>query len=138
MCFGELTKHGVTGAQDNFHCWVEAKGWVLDFMAPAFPGLLSAETPLEPMMFQKRQIDMVPHINSLRSPGDFFLSPVDELTEERLKQFWEYPIYGDLADICVQWFIRHPKQIPKKIGILDNHGKQVAVSLSGPPVRGRW
>ncbi len=138
LCFGELTEHGVTGARENFHCWVEAKGWVLDFMAPAFPALLGPDTHMPPLMFQKRASDMVQDINELKTRGDFFLAHVDDLIEERLKQFWEIPVYGDLASICAQWFTKHPKPIRRQIGILDNNRKQVAVSLSGPSVKGRW
>jgi len=138
LCFGELTETGVTGALGNFHCWVEVDDWVIDFMAPAFPALLAPSMIIRPLMFQKRASEMATHINDLSHPGDFFLLPTDGLTEERLKQFWEYPIYGDLAEICAQWFSKSPKKIRPEIGMLDNFGKQVAVSLTGPSVRGRW
>lgn len=138
LCFGEATESGVTGAQQNFHCWIEAKGWVIDFMAPAFPALLGPNTHLEPRMFQKRHSDMVSNINDMKSPGDFFLAPVDYLTEERLKHFWEFPIYGDIAKICAQWFTKNPKKIRPQIGMMDNNGEVVALKLSGPSVRGRW
>lgn len=138
LCFGERTENGVTGVLENFHCWIEVSGWVVDFMAPAFPALLGPDTPLEPKMFQKRQSDMVTDINDLKVPGDYFLWPADDLTEDRLKQFREYPIYGDLAQICTQWFTKNPKKIRPKIGVLDNKGKQVTLSLSGPSVKGRW
>src|SRR5262245_17111712 len=37
MLFADHRDDGyVTGAGENFHCWVEAEGWAIDFMAPAF------------------------------------------------------------------------------------------------------
>lgn len=138
LCFGELTEDGITGAQQNFHCWIDVEGWVIDFMAPAFPTLVGTEKQIEPKMFQRLQSDMVPDINDLKRPGDFFLSPVDHLVAERLKQFWEYPVYGDLAKICAQWFVKSPKKIKPAVGIMDNKGKVVALNLSGPSVKGRW
>ncbi len=32
----------VSGAGENFHCWVEADGWAIDFMAPAFADAIKA------------------------------------------------------------------------------------------------
>lgn len=37
LLFADHREDGyVTGAGENFHCWVEADGWAIDFMAPAF------------------------------------------------------------------------------------------------------
>ncbi|MDO6590175.1 MULTISPECIES: DUF2026 family protein [Rhodobacterales] len=138
LFFGEMTDDGGTGALDKFHCWIEADGWVIDFMAPAFPNLMGPSLQINPKMFQQRQSDMVVNFKDLRHPGDYFLAPTDHLTEARLKHLVEEPIYDDLVEICTQWFAKSPRKMRSKIEMTINSGKKVALNLSGPSVRGRW
>ena len=111
---------------------------MIDFMAPAFPALLSQDAEIAPKIFQKKRSDMVLDPTDLRGLGDYFLMPEDKYTESRLKQFWEYPVYEDLAEICVQWFKKYPKEIAPKVGMVRGSSSPKILDLTGPSVRGRW
>lgn len=67
-----------------------------------------------------------------------FLRGTDHLTQARLKYLVEEPLYDDIAEICTQWFAKSPRKMLSKIEMTINGGKRVALSLSGPSVRGRW
>jgi Protein of unknown function (DUF2026) len=70
MLFADQKEDGfITGDGENFHCWIEADGWAIDFMAPAFTlnGM-----PLPAKMLQKTLTTMAADINSLNTSGDFF------------------------------------------------------------------
>ncbi|HCJ73685.1 MAG TPA: DUF2026 domain-containing protein, partial [Agrobacterium sp.] len=54
----------VTGAGENFHCWIEADGWAIDFMAPAFAdSARGLSVPAK--MFQRPLSAMASSINDL-------------------------------------------------------------------------
>ena len=72
LLFADHREDGyVTGAGENFHCWVEADGWAIDFMAPAFSqGSDALSVPAK--MFQRPLSAMSASINDLGQSGDFF------------------------------------------------------------------
>ncbi len=72
----------VTGAGENFHCWVEADGWAIDFMAPAFPQAVET-LDVPSRMFQRPLASMAPSINELGQSGDFFYKYEPEATARR-------------------------------------------------------
>ncbi|AXX96508.1 DUF2026 family protein [Profundibacter amoris] len=138
ILFGEEHNGTVTGALDNFHCWIEVDGWAIDFMAPEFSKFDTGNFDVPTKMFQKRLGDMASNINDMAAPGDFFFSPNTEKTQLNLEQFTSKIGYSDLAEICSSWFRKCPKKIPPKIMIGDGKGNNNLVTLSGPPIKGRW
>lgn len=83
VVFGEIVGEDLTGDADSFHCWVEADGWMIDFMAPAFSQLNPAMT-IPAKMFQRPLSSMAPTLADLRSPGDFYLRSSDQSTAKHL------------------------------------------------------
>lgn len=75
VVFGERIEGGFTGDESSFHCWVEAEGWAIDFMAPAFAAL-NPELDIPAKMFQRPLKLMAPTLNDLARPGIFSCGPV--------------------------------------------------------------
>lgn len=138
ILFGEKYECGFTGENDAFHCWVEVNGWVIDFMAPAFSQLNGGGKSIPSKMFQKPLTDMALSVNELREAGDFYLESTQESTAKHMQVLSTSMIYDDLAEICVQWFTKPPKNIQKTIGVADGKGNINPVSLTGNSVVGTW
>lgn len=127
----------VSGAGENFHCWVEADGWVIDFMAPAFsdsaPGLF-----IHSKMFQRPLSSMAPSINDLSQSGDFFYRSEPDATSLRFADWRKNPMIGDLASLATNWFRKSPKKMQVSITVRDQGGKTNIVPLVGKSLVGAW
>ncbi len=138
LCFGEETPLGVTSTQAGFHCWVEADGWLLDFMAPKFGELKKTEFTARPRMFQKRASDMAEHPNEMTKAGDFFLTHNPDLSESVLIPIVEHLGIQDLAKLCSQWFKKTPGRIRTSAATVDQNGKMRPVTLKAISLRSNW
>lgn len=137
ILFGEIHDGAVTGQLNSFHCWLEVDGWIIDFMAPAFPEVAQNES-IPPKMFQKPVSAMVANINDMKQVGDFFLSSDPCDSQQRLQFFNESQGYTDLAQICSRWFRKYPKKMMDKINIANEKGHLMEVFLEGPRVKSTW
>jgi hypothetical protein len=127
----------VTGAGENFHCWVEAGGWAIDFMAPAFPQ--STNTLSVPSrMFQKPLSAMAASINDLGSSGDFFYRHEQDAMARRFSDWQKHAVIGDLATVAAKWFRKSPKQMPASLSIERQKGEASTVPLVGQMLSGAW
>ena len=127
----------VSGAGENFHCWVEADGWAIDFMAPAFPE--SAPGLVMPSkMFQRPLSSMAQSINDLGQSGDFFYHSEPEATAGRFADWRKHPMIGDLATVATNWFRKSPKKMQPSITVRDHGGKTHPVPLVGNSLVGAW
>lgn len=142
IVFGKYDKEGsVTSSKDSFHCWVEAKGWLIDFMAPSFPELYKKsgkDYTIPVKMFQKPLSKMALSINHLEKSGDFYLEYSQVTTVEKMSILSTRHAYSDLAEICVQWYKKPPKKMINKIIIKDQNGKDMSTSLKGSIITGTW
>jgi len=136
--FGEEYEGALTGERDAFHCWVEAEGWVIDFMAPAFPQLDTTGNSIPSRMFQKPLNDMASSINEVQSLGDFYLESTSASTEKHMQVLSTSKAYGDLAEICSQWFKKYPRKMCKTIAVANEKGSLTPVHLTGNSIIGRW
>lgn len=127
----------VTGAGENFHCWVEADGWAIDFMAPAFSES-AKELSVSSKMFQRPMSDMAISINEIEKSGDFFYLSEPEATARRFAEWRKHAMIGDLATIAAKWFRKSPRQIPSSISIEGQHGAIKEVPLVGNSLVGAW
>ncbi|MBB3458172.1 hypothetical protein FHT86_006497 [Rhizobium sp. BK313] len=127
----------VSGAGENFHCWVEADGWAIDFMAPTFsesvPGLA-----MPSKMFQRPLLSMAPSINDLGQSGDFFYRSEPEAMSQRFADWRKHPMIGDLATVATNWFRKSPKQMQASIAVQDQRGRTKTVHLVGNSLTGAW
>ncbi|MES5098829.1 DUF2026 family protein [Agrobacterium sp. BA1120] len=127
----------VTGAGENFHCWVEADGWAIDFMAPAF-SQAAAELAVPAKMFQRPLSSMAPSINDLNQSGDFFYKSEPEATARRFADWRKQAMIGDLASIAAGWFRKSPKQMQSSISVSDQSKESRIIPLSGNALTGAW
>jgi len=127
----------VTGAGDNFHCWVEADGWALDFMAPVFSeSARGLSVPSK--MFQRPLSAMAPSINDLAQSGDFFYKSEPEAAALRFADWRKNAAIGELATAAAKWFRKSPKQMLTSISVDDQYGKNMHIPLSGNALAGSW
>jgi len=138
LTFGKFEDDFLVSDVDAFHCWVIADGWLIDFMAPAFPKLLNGSAHCQPKMMQKPLSSMASSVSEMTSAGDFYFEVNPQLTNERVRYLSSSPAYSDLAEICSRWYRKPPKKMQKQIQIGDNHGNLNAVSLVGQKVVGAW
>lgn len=127
----------VTGSGENFHCWVEAESWLIDFMAPCFKDSVS-HLGLEARMLQRPLADMCSDINDVKLPGDFYLLSEDDGAKRRFADWHKKPMIGDIASIAAKWFRKSPKSMPKHITVSDHTGQQSLVKLTGHGLTGTW
>ncbi|QEE34534.1 DUF2026 domain-containing protein [Octadecabacter sp. SW4] len=138
LCFGELRDEGVTFSEDGFHCWIEADGWIIDFMAPQFAVLSDSTDAAEPRMFQKKSDLMALDPSEIRSKGDFFLKHDQYFAESLLMPHIERPDIQDLAEICSNWFRKTPLKIPQYIATMDKGGRRRDIVLKPKKLRSNW
>jgi hypothetical protein len=127
----------VTGAGENFHCWVEADGWAIDFMAPAFSQAVR-ELAVPAKMFQRPLASMAPSINELPRSGDFFYKSEPDATAKRFADWRKHAMIGDLASIAAGWFRKSPKQMQTSISVSDSRGADRTIPLTGNALTGAW
>jgi hypothetical protein len=138
LLFADHREDGhVTGAGENFHCWLEADGWAIDFMAPAFTQAAAALS-IPAKMFQKPLSSMAPSINDLSQSGDFFYKSEPEATARRFADWRKHGMVGDLASIAAGWFRKSPKQMQPSISVSDSNGKSRTIPLMGNQLTGAW
>src|SRR5262249_6518188 len=123
ILFADQREDGyVSGAGENFHCWVEADGWAIDFMAPAFPES-APDLMIPSKMFQQPLSSMAPSINDLGESGSFFYRSEPEATSARFADWRKNSMIGDLATIATNWFRKSPKRMQASITVRDQKGK---------------
>ncbi|MBD8686770.1 MULTISPECIES: DUF2026 family protein [unclassified Rhizobium] len=127
----------VTGAGENFHCWVEAEGWAIDFMAPAFAEAAQGLS-VPSKMFQRPLSEMAVSINDLSQSGDFYYKSEPEATARRFADWRKHTMIGDLASVAAGWFRKSPRQMQSSISVVDQSDKSTTIPLVGHALQGAW
>jgi hypothetical protein len=141
LIFADSIDGRMCANDDGFHCWIEAEGWLIDFMMPIFPELMREighPNPCGKKMMQKRLASAAPSVGSLIAEGDFFCIPDLDRTREIMVNFQSKPANADLAQISANWFKRLPKKMLVEIPISDGKGRLSRVSLIGDALDGVW
>lgn len=68
---------------------------------------------------------MAHSVNDLKSEGNFFFEVNQELTKERAQYLSSSLAYGDIAEICIQWYRKPPRKMLKQIQIADGKGTRI-------------
>lgn len=134
LMFAEAVGNELHCTENGFHAWVQAEGWLIDFIAPMFPRIV----PGSPKMLQKRLSDVSPSPDALISPGDFFVEANPGRTNDLFEHFLSKPAHADLLDIAEQWYRRPPKKMQKTIQVSDGKGAVKPVPFIGTQVVGAW
>jgi hypothetical protein len=129
----------------SFHCWIEVNGWLIDFMAPSFSNLKAAKDAIRKgglkvssKMMQKPLTSMSGSIAELKQAGDFYLEANNEVLAIKYRVIKNTPVFGDLADVCSQWYTKPPKGIISSMVIEDQEGELTTIPLQGERVIGVW
>lgn len=129
----------------SFHCWVEVDGWLIDFMAPSFADLKAAKDVTErgdlkvtPKMMQKPLSSMSASLAELKQAGDFYLEARNAVLTNKYMVIKNTPVFGDLADVCSQWYTKPPKGIISSMVIEDQDRELTTIPLQGERVIGAW
>ena len=141
LTFGTVNEEGLTSTYEAFHFWVEAEGWLIDFMAPVYPQLLrqqGAAYSVQPKMMQKPLSMMSNSPLSVKSVGDFYLESNPQLDNMLVTKFGSSRAYANLAEIAGNWYRKPPKKVAKSISIANAKGVASSLSLSGKKVVGAW
>lgn len=139
--FGRIDGENFVSGDDAFHCWVQARGIVVDFMAPLFGESLKSfghDVPVPSRMFQKPLREMSSSVRDLRGEGAFYLKPDAALTAKVFQAFSDDLMSTDLANICLSWYRKPPKSLPTNMGMRDNSGRHYLLSPKGPSISGVW
>jgi Protein of unknown function (DUF2026) len=139
--FGKVENNELTATADAFHCWVECKSYVIDFMSPIFQENLHEHgclTTVPRRGFQKPLAAMSPTLPHNFHEGVFHLVGSRERTEAMIKTFGEEPASGDLVNLCLHWYRRPPRRIDSTFDIEDDLGNIALLKLHGPDVAGFW
>ena len=132
---------GVIDETEEFHCWVEVGGWLIDFMAPSFSGMKAINQnglKIPPRMMQKELSNMAASMDDLKQSGDFYLEAKNEVLMDKYAELKSTPVFGDLADVCSHWYNKPPKGIIASMVIEDQNGELTNVPLQGESVVGSW
>ena len=138
---GESKKVIVDSDRENFHCWLECEGQIIDFQALAFPAALARmgnQICIPRQMFQRQKAAMSPSHESLKTVGDFYLQPNIALTNELVRAFFASPLQMDLMRRCMKWFARPPKKISSGMSMQDSEGAIYEMALAEIAVSGAW
>ncbi|MFK3866295.1 DUF2026 family protein [Pseudoalteromonas rhizosphaerae] len=140
--FGSIEDGTLKSSEDEFHSWIEADGWLIDFMAPEFPNIMLSkgyDSPIPRKMMQSRLINMADGPDNLKESGNFLVIPDMEVTKSLADHLESRPAFVDLVDICNRWFHKKPNKMHKSISISNGEGQLNQVSLSGiKSIVGRW
>jgi hypothetical protein len=139
IAFASPDGEPVSVGKENFHCWVEANGWFLDFSSLAFPEIATSIgwQPCPRLMFQKPLVKSSLSLPELQSKGAFYCRHDDSLTQERIARFHSTLAYSDLVEICTDWYKKPPRAM-QPIGLSDQHGNTKPAFLSSAKFNGVW
>lgn len=129
----------------SFHCWIEVDGWFIDFMAPSFSDLKVTKEvtkknglKISSKMMQKPLSSMSGSVAELKQAGDFYLEANNAVLTNKYMVIKNTPVFGDLADVCSQWYTKPPKGILSSMVIEDQEGELTNIPLQGERVIGAW
>ncbi len=130
---------GTADNRQNFHCWVEAAGWIFDFSSFLYPELArtSLGTACKPLMFQKPAFQVAEAFDAPKSPGEFYFREDRVLREPTIESTLRHPAVQDILEILEQWYLPPPKKMPA-IGVADGKGNRRPASIHNAVLLGAW
>jgi hypothetical protein len=138
--FGRPENGMFNSYDDAFHCWIEADGIVVDFLAPLFAESARGyghDVAIPSKMFQKPRSTMVASLDEFRRDGDFFLAPNPALSRQLFERFFQRVTATDLGNVCLTWYAKPPKKL-RPMKMINDLGEIEALTLRGPTVTGAW
>ena len=145
LTYGEYQGGHLQSTENQHHCWVEAHGWMIDFMAPLFPVLVKRagkEAKLEPWMMQKPLAKVKKSLATVQNQGDFLLLDNDSLASQKMSQMVQDKTHIQRGKLALDWFVKAPKKMPSPLNVtfngLEDAGKSKLIAYSSFLVSGSW
>lgn len=139
IAFANAPGSQVATEEANFHCWIEANGWFIDFSSIVFPEVIkSAGHPAcGRLMFQKPLTKAALSLAELDAKGGFYCLSDSAMTKACRAGFHAIPAYDDLLNIITEQYVKPPKAMPT-FGLMDKYGHTKPVSIASKRLDGVW
>ena len=145
LTFGTYQAGTLQSSHSQHHWWVEADGWMLDFMAPLFPVLVKRagkEAKVEPWMMQKSMAKVKKSLASVNQQGDFLLIENNSLGSLKMSQMVSEKAHIQRGKLALDWFVKPPKKMPSPLQVTykdgQPNGKSKLVAYSSFLISGSW
>ena len=145
LTFGAYQAGTLQSSHSQHHWWVEADGWMLDFMAPLFPVLVKRagkEAKVEPWMMQKSMAKVKKSLSSVNQQGDFLLLENNSLGSLKMSQMVTEKAHIQRGKLALDWFVKTPKKMPSPLQVTykdgQPNGKSKLVTYSSFLINGSW
>lgn len=141
LVLGKVDQGKINVSSDEFHCWVELDGWIIDFSAPLFNSMVDfsrSNERIPPNMFQKLASEGVQSLNELNTPGAYLHAASQDVTTELILHFSQLQANADLVKICAEWYKRPPKRMQDSIDVANQRGEVNDIHLSKIHLEGAW
>ncbi len=145
LAFGEYQSGHFQSNDRQHHWWVEADGWIIDFMAPLFPVLVKRsgkEAHIEPWMMQKSMAKVKKSLASVNQQGDFLLLENNSLGSLKMSQMVTEKAHIQRGKLALDWFVKTPKKMPSPLQVTykdgQPNGKSKLVTYSSFLINGSW
>jgi len=145
LAFGEHQAGHFKSSDSQHHWWVEADGWMIDFMAPLYPVLVKRagkEARIDSWMMQKPMAKAKKTLGAVQQQGDFFLLENDTLSSEKMSQMVKEKAHIQRGKLAVDWFVKTPKKMPSPLNVKfegpQDAGKTKLIAYKSFLVSGSW
>lgn len=145
LAFGESQGGRLESNDSQHHAWVEADGWLIDFMAPLFPVLVKhagQNAKIDPWMMQKSMAKAKKSLTDLQHQGDFFVLENDTLASQKMSQLVTQKAHIQRGKLALDWFVKAPKKMPSPLHVTyaggQDAGKKKLVAYKSFLVSGAW
>jgi len=145
LAFGEYQSGHLQSNDSQHHWWVEADGWMIDFMAPLFPVLVKRsgkEAQIEPWMMQKPMVKAKKTLAAVQNQGDFLLVKNDHLASQKMSQMVTEKAHIQRGKLAVDWFVKAPKKMPSPLNVkfegAQDVSKKKLIAYKSFLVSGSW
>jgi hypothetical protein len=140
LLYSDIKDNQLDPEGKNIHCWLEAGGWHIDFMAPLFP-LIARQGNLGPCpskAFCKQISDRKEAPDHLIKGGDFFAHSNPNRAQKEMGRVLAMPIIEDWAQICSRWYCKAPAKLERNILMGDQAGRVHEIKLAEFKIAGSW
>ena len=145
LAFGEYQSGHLQSNDSQHHWWVEADGWMIDFMAPLFPVLVKRsgkEAQIEAWMMQKPMAKAKKTLAAVQNQGDFLLIKNDSLASQKMSQMVTEKAHIQRGKLAVDWFVKAPKKMPSPLNVkfegAQDVSKKKLIAYKSFLVSGSW
>jgi len=140
MVIGGKNGNEIVSNENEFHCWVQTKHHIIDFISPIFKESVlnyGNDRPIPRNMFQRLLTTESASIDTMSKAGDFFAIPNLEMTSQLADNVLARPASVDLLLTCDKWYKKYPNKLPE-MALQDEVGEVHKLKLLGPQITGAW